>query len=132
MQFHKAWFAVALGGVIALVFVSVLVDEPALRALLSVLTIIPLLYVTIRVTLGSERQVARERRKYMKLRTVTDEFIMAVRNLNRLKVIAQQDDAPDDVDAMIDQVVERMHSIVERIRDAAGEESLFPPQEDER
>lgn len=132
MNFHKAWLWVAMGGVIALVAVSVLVREPGLRAMLSVAAILPLLHVTLRVALGSERDVARERRKYMKLRTVTDEFIMNVRNLNRLTIVAKKEDAPDDADAMIDQVVERMHSLVERMRDAAGEESPFPPTEDER
>ncbi len=122
MRFHKAWLLVAGGGVIALVVVSVAVPEPMFRALLSVLAIVPLLYVSIRVALGSERRVAQERRKYNKLRNVTDEFIMNVRNLNRLTVIAKGPDAPQDADGMIEEVVERMHQLVERMRDAAGQE----------
>ena len=122
MRFHKAWLWVAGGGVIALVLISVAVPEPSLRALLSILAIVPLLYVSIRVTLGSERRVAQERRRYMKLRHMTDEFIMNVRNLNRLTVIAKGPDAPHDADTMIDEVVERMHQLVERMRSAAGEE----------
>lgn len=132
MKFHKAWLGVALGGVIALVVVSTFVNEPGLRVLLSILAILPLLHVSLRVALGSEKQAAHERRKFMKLRTVTDEFIMNVRNLNRLSVIANEENPPEDTGAMIDDVVERMHSLVERMRDAAGEESLFPPTEDER
>jgi hypothetical protein len=129
MQFHKAWLWVALGGVIALVFVSVAVPEPSFRALLSVLAIVPLLYVSVRVALGSERQVAHERRRYMKLRNVTDEFIMHVRNLNRLSVIAQGEEPPEDADAMIDDVVGRMHGLVDRMRDAAGQESMYVSDE---
>jgi hypothetical protein len=122
MRFHKAWLWVAAGGVIALVLISVAVPEPSLRALLSILAVVPLLYVSIRVTLGSERRVAQERRRYMKLRNMTDEFIMNVRNLNRLTVIAKSPDPPHDAGAMIDEVVERMHQLVERMRAAAGEE----------
>jgi hypothetical protein len=129
MRFHKAWLWVAGGGVIALVVVSVAVPEPTFRALLSVLAIVPLLYVSIRVALRSERQVAQERRKYLKLRNVTDEFIMNVRNLNRLTVIAQAEGAPHDANAMIEEVVERMHQLVERMRDAAGQAGLESPEE---
>ncbi|UCC72232.1 MAG: hypothetical protein JSV86_17985 [Gemmatimonadota bacterium] len=125
MKFHKAWLFVAAGGVIALVFVAVAVPEPAFRALLSVLAVVPLLYVSVRVALGSERQVAQERRKYMKLRNVTDEFIMHVRNLNRITVIAKGEDPPDDAEAMVDDIVERMHGLVERMRQAAGEATSF-------
>ncbi|NIR46710.1 MAG: hypothetical protein GWN99_20095 [Gemmatimonadetes bacterium] len=132
MKFHKAWLWVALGGVIALVFVSVLIRDPGVRALLSVVAVLPLLHVTLRVALDSERDVAREKRKYMKLRTVTDEFILNVRNLNRLTIVAKGKDAPEDVDRMIDEVVARMHSLVDRMREAAGEESPFPPTMEER
>ncbi|MGD2153929.1 MAG: hypothetical protein PVG79_11735 [Gemmatimonadales bacterium] len=131
MQFHKAWLWVAAGGVVALVFVSVAVPEPAFRALLSVLAIVPLLYVTVRVALGSERQVAHERRRYMKLRNVTDEFIMHVRNLNRITVIAKGEEPPDDAEGMIDDIIERMHGLVDRMRDAAGQETIVIPEQKE-
>ncbi|UCC83876.1 MAG: hypothetical protein JSW46_02775 [Gemmatimonadota bacterium] len=131
MQFHKAWLWVAAGGVVALVFVSVAVPEPAFRALLSVLAVVPLLYVTVRVALGSERQVAHERRRYTKLRNVTDEFIMHVRNLNRITVIAKGESPPEDAKGMIDDIVERMHKLVDRMRDAAGQESIVIPEEKE-
>ena len=101
-----------------------------MRALLSILSIVPLIHVTLRVALGSERQVAQERRKYMKLRTVTDEFLMNVRRLNRLSVIGSEG-AQDDTGGMIEDVLHRMHKLVDRMRDAAGEESPFPPTEDE-
>ena len=129
MQFHKAWLWVAAGGVVALVFVTVAVPEPPFRAFLSILAILPLLYVTVRVALGSERKIAHERRKYMKLRNVTDEFIMHVRNLNRITVISKSDEAPDDAEQMIDDIVDRMHNLVERMRDAAGQESIVVPEE---
>ena len=129
MKFHKAWLWVAAAGVIALVVVAVVVEEPGFRALLSVLAIVPLLYVSVRVALGSERQVASERRKFMKLRNVTDEFIMHVRNLNRITVIAKGEDPPEDATGMIDDIVERMHGLVERMRDAAGE-AVYAPEAD--
>jgi len=128
MRSHKAWLWVAAGGVVALVFVSVAVSEPAFRALLSVLAIVPLLYVTVRVALGSERQLAHERRRYMKLRATTDEFIMHVRNLNRISVIARSESPPEDAEKMIEEIIERMHGVVDRIRDAAGQESIVIPE----
>jgi hypothetical protein len=132
MRFHKAWLWVAAGGVVALVFISLAVPEPAFRALLSVLAIVPLLYVTVRVALGSERQLAHERRRYMKLRETTDEFIMHVRNLNRITVIAKGESPPDDAEKMIDDIIERMHGLVDRMRDAAGQESIVIPEEKNR
>ena len=126
MGFHKAVLGVALGGVIALVFVSLAIDERVLRTLLSILAVLPLLYVSIRVALRSERNVASERRRFMKLRNVTDEFIMNVRNLNRLALASRIDEAAPDADAMIEEVVERMHKLVEDMRDVAGEESPEP------
>ena len=126
MGFHKAVLGVALGGVIALVFVSLAIDERVLRTLLSVLAVLPLLYVSIRVALRSERNVASERRRFMKLRNVTDEFIMNVRNLNRLALASRIDEAAPDADAMIEEVVQRMHKLVEHMRDVAGEESPEP------
>jgi hypothetical protein len=132
MKFHRAWLVVALGGVIALVFVTTFVSEPGPRVFLSMVAILPLLYVSLRLAREAEQQAAHERRKFMKLRTVTDEFIMNVRSLNRLSVIAQGENPPEDTSSMIDDVIEQMHGLVERMRDAAGEESLFPPTEDER
>ncbi len=129
MRFHKAWLWVAAAGVVALVSVTVLVEDAGLRALLSVLAIVPLLYVSVRVALGSERQVAHERRRFMKLRNVTDEFIMHVRNLNRITVIAKGESPPEDAEGMIDDIIERMHKLVDRMRDAAGQESIVIPEQ---
>jgi len=122
MKSNRAWLVTAAGGVVVLVFVSAVVNEPALRVGLSLLAIVPLLYATIRVTLGSERRAAQERRKFVKLRSITDEFIMSVRNLNRLTLAGKMEDPPENVDAMIEEVVKRMHALVDRIRFAAGEE----------
>lgn len=126
MGFHKAVLGVALGGVIALMFVSLAIDERVLRTLLSILAVLPLLYVSIRIALRSERDVASERRRFTKLRNVTDEFIMNVRNLNRLALASRIDEAAPDADAMTEEVVERMHKLVEDMRDVAGQESPEP------
>jgi hypothetical protein len=127
MRFNRAWLWAAGLGVIALVATSALVEDPGIRAPLAVLCIIPLLQVTVRFALASQQQSAQDRRKYMRLRTVTDEFIMHVRNLNRLKVIAQGRNPPEDIDRMMEEVVQRMHATVDRIRSVAGQES--PPPE---
>lgn len=54
-------------------------------------------------------------------RHVTDEFIIAVRNLNRLTVLAQDENPPENAREMIDQVVQRMRTLVDRIVAAAGQ-----------
>lgn len=130
MGFHRSVLWVAMGGVIGLVIINVWVDEPILRSALAVLAITPLLYVTVRVALGSERRVAQERRKFLKLRNVTDEFILNVRTLNRLSVAAKAEDAPAGANDRIDEIVARMHALVDRMRGAAGNEDGFVVQQD--
>ena len=125
MRFNRAWLWVAAGGVIALVTVSAVVQEPAIRVLLCLVSVTPLLYVTLRVTLGFERRMAQQQRKFLKLRATTDEFIMMVRNLNRLTLASKIPDPPENVESMIEEVVGRMHGLVDRMRAAAGEEE--PP-----
>ena len=132
MKPHRSWLVMAMGGLIALIAVSMFINDPGLRVLLAILSILPLLHVSLRVALGSEKDAAHERRKFMKLRTVTDEFIMQVRSLNRLSIIAKGENPPEDTGPMIEEVVGKMHKLVDRMRDAAGEESLFPPTPDER
>ncbi len=122
MRFHRAWLWVAIAGVIALVTVSAVVQDPAMRVVFSLISIAPLLYVTVRVTLGFERSMAQQRRKFLKLRAATDEFIMNVRNLNRLTLAGRIPDPPENVDSMIEEIVARMHGLVDRIRLAAGDE----------
>lgn len=123
MSFHRATLWVVAGAVIALAAVSAFIARPLPRTLLALLAAMPLIYVAVRVALGSERRVAQQRRRFLKLRAVTDEFVMSVRNLNRLTVISKTDpDAPEDIGKMIEELVRRMHGLVERMKEAAGEE----------
>jgi len=122
MKLEKAWLWVALLGLVALFVVNVLVDEPIQRGILSVVTVLPLLYMTWQVTVVAGREAAHERRKFMKLRVVADEFLAQVRNLNRLAIIGKSEDPPEQTDEMIEDVVGRMRAMVDRLRDAAGEE----------
>ena len=122
MRFQKAWFWVALLGLVALFVVSLRIEEPIQRAILSLASVLPLLYMTFQVTMVAQKEAAHERRKYIKLRAAADEFLMHVRNLNRLAIISKGDDAPDDADSMMEDVTERMHGLIDRLRDVAGEE----------
>lgn len=126
MKLHKAWLWAAAGGVLALVLVSLLVRDATSRTLLALLSIGPLLYVTGEVAKGYVRQADWQRRRYSKLRTVTDEFIIAVRNLNRLTVLAQDENPPENAREMIDEVVQRMRTLVDRIVAAAGQSDPSP------
>ena len=131
MGFHKAVLWIAVGSVIALAAVSALIARPLPRTVMALLAVLPLMYAAVRVALGSERRVAWQRRRFLKLRAVTDEFVMSVRNLNRLTVIAKTDpNAPEDTRKMIEDLVKRMHALVERMKEAAGEEeSAIEPGE---
>lgn len=126
MRFHRAWAWAAVAGVIALVAVSLFVGDPGVRTLLSLASITPLLYVTGKLSKTYQRRMAQERRRFSKLRHVTDDFIMSVRNLNRLKVLAQEGDAHEDTQGMIEEVVQRMRQTVDRIVEAAGVEDPAP------
>lgn len=123
MGFHRAALWIAVCVVIALASVSALIVDPLFRTLMALLAVMPLIYLAVRVALGSERRVAQQRRRFLKLRAVTDEFAISVRNLNRLTVIAKTDpSAPEDTSKMIEDLVQRMHVLVERMKEAAGEE----------
>ncbi len=102
---------------------TVLVSDPLFRVTLSLVAGMAMIYRAIRVALGSERRLARERRRYLKLRMATDEFLMNVRNLNRLLVTAGQSETQPavELDAEVDEVVGRMHELVDLMREAAGE-----------
>lgn len=126
MKLHKGWLWAAAGGVLALVLVSVLVSDPTSRTLLALLSIAPLIFVTGEVAKGYVRQADWQRRRFTKLRSVTDEFIIAVRNLNRLTVLAQDDDPPENAKEMIEEVVQRMRTLVDRIVSAAGQTDPGP------
>ncbi len=126
MKLHKGWLWAAAGGVLALVLVSVLVSDPTSRTLLALLSIAPLIFVTGEVAKGYVRQADYQRRRFTKLRNATDEFIIAVRNLNRLTVLAQDENPPENAKEMIEQVVQRMRTLVDRIVAAAGQTDPAP------
>lgn len=120
MRVHSAWVVVAVLGIILLVLSSLLVVDPMQRTVLALASVVPLLYVTAQLSREYKARLASERRRYSKLRYVTDEFVLGVRNLNRLTVLAKSADAPDNADEMIDEVVQRMRKTVDRIVEAAG------------
>ena len=122
MRVHVAWVVAAVVGIVILVLVSLFVEDPTPRTLLALFSLVPVLVVTSRLSQTFRRELAQERRRFSKLRTVTDDFIMSVRNLNRLKVLAQEGKAPADTQGMIEQVVHRMRETVDRIVEAAGQE----------
>lgn len=122
MKVHSAWVAAAAVGIIALVLVSLFVYDPMQRALLSLASIVPVLYVTAQLSKTFQKQLASERRRFSKLRHVTDDFILSVRNLNRLAVLAAEPDAPEDTQGMMEQVVQRMRHTVDKIVEVAGKE----------
>ncbi len=80
MSYSRSVLWIALAGV-ALLVVTVLVSDPLFRVTLSLVAVMAMIFMAIRVALGSERRLARERRRYLKLRMATDEFLMNVRNL---------------------------------------------------
>lgn len=120
MDFQRSVSFASIGGVIALIAVAFGVEEPIARAAMSLIAISPLLYIAIKIARLFERATAQHKRKYTRLREITDEFIMHVRNLNRITVAAQMDAAPENVAGMIDEIVDRMHKLVGRMKDAAG------------
>jgi len=122
MKVHSAWVAMAALGIVALVLVSLFVTDPTTRTLLSLASVVPLLYVTAKLSQKFEAELASERRRFSKLRHVTDDFILSVRNLNRLAVLAQEPNAPEDTQGMMEQVIGRMRTTVDRIVEAAGQQ----------
>jgi hypothetical protein len=109
-------------GVIVLVLVSLFVEDRGARTLLALAAITPVLYATGRISRGLQRRAAQERRRFSRLRRATDDFILSVRNLNRLKVLAREGGAAEDTQGMIEEVVQRMRRTVDRIVEAAGVE----------
>ncbi len=123
MRFHYMTLWIAALGLVAVVLVTIAIADPMVRLLLVVISITPLIYMMIRIAFESERRLEKERRRYTRLRTATDEFLTNVRNLNRLKTGEEPEGAPVDVDDEIDDVIDRMHNLVERMREEAGVES---------
>ncbi len=120
MSLRRVMLWISIGGLPVLLLVSMLVEDPSLRAILAVVSVTPLLYTTIQLAAASRRGLAPERRKYLLYRTITDEFLTHVRYLNQLAVAAQRADAPPDIDAEIGRVLQRMHDLVDGLGQAAG------------
>lgn len=121
MNINRGWLWAAFVAVIALVLVSTLVVDPTVRAALSIVAIAPLLILTGRVAKGIQQREAYQKRRFSKLRGVTDEFLMAVRNLNRITLVVREESPPENAQEMLDEVVERLHALVDRIVQAAGQ-----------
>lgn len=116
LQKTVAW---SLVSAVTLLAVAMRIEEQLFRATLSVLAVTPLLYLAISSAVQSKRIA--DRRAYLNLRRVTDEFLMNVRNLNRLKIISQTDSELAEADEMVDEIVKQMHDLVEKIRTVAGQ-----------
>jgi hypothetical protein len=121
MNVNRGWLWAAFVAVIALVLVSTLVVDPTTRAALSVVAIAPLLFLTARVAKNIEQREAYQKRKFSKLRGVTDEFLMAVRNLNRITLVVRDENPPDNAQEMLNEIVGRLHELVDRIVESAGQ-----------
>ena len=111
----------AVAGLVALVAVSVLTAPPLIRAVLSVASVSPLIFLTVRDAVRVDHWILSERRKNMALRGMTNEFLIMVRSLNRLKVIAMGDEEIEEAEDMLDEIEKQMHDLVERLKGAAGD-----------
>lgn len=121
MNVSRAWLRAAFVAIIALVLVSTLVVDPTVRAALSIVAITPLLILTGRVAKGIQQREAYQKRRFSKLRGVTDEFLMAVRNLNRITLVVREENPPENAQEMLNEVVGRLLALVDRIVEAAGQ-----------
>ncbi len=121
MNINRGWLWAAFVAVIALVLVSTLVIDPTVRAALSIVAITPLLILTGRVAKGIQQREAYQKRRFSKLRGVTDEFLLAVRNLNRITLVVRDENPPENAEEMLGEVVRRLHELVDRIVEAAGQ-----------
>ena len=64
MKVHGAWVAAAALGIVALVLVSLFITDPMSRALLALASVVPVLYVTAKLSQTFEKQLAREQRRF--------------------------------------------------------------------
>ncbi len=121
MNVNRGWLWAAFVAVIALVLVSTLVVDPTVRAALSIVAIAPLLILTGRVARGIQQREAYQKRRFSKLRGVTDEFLLAVRKVNRITLVVRDENPPENAQEMLGEVVGRLHGLVDRIVEAAGQ-----------
>jgi len=121
MNVNRGWLWATFVAIIALVLVSTLVVDPTVRAALSIVAITPLLILTGRVARGIQQREAYQKRRFSKLRGVTDEFLLAVRNLNRITLVVRDENPPENAEEMLGEVVRRLHELVDRIVEAAGQ-----------
>lgn len=120
MRDYRVLLVFAALAVPALVMVSLLVPDSTVRTVLSIVSVAPLLYLTLRLAHAVRGGVGYERRTFLQYRVVTEEFLTQVRALNQLAVEAQRKEAPPEIEGEIERVVERMHRIVDRLAGLAG------------
>ncbi len=115
----------------AVVLVALRFEPAALRAVVSGLAVLPMLYIAW--ALASHARMIARRRAFKGLRQVTDDFLDSMRQLHQLKSISQTDTELVEAEEMIEEVVAQMHALVEEIRAVAGRtgpvEAVRPPKE---
>lgn len=111
-------FGWSIVSVLLLLAIALSVDDAVQRAFLSLFAATPLFYVVY--DSGQRSKKITTRRSYLGLRKVTDDFLDQVRNLSRLRSLAQSGQESAEVEAMIGQAVQEMHSLIEQIRQVAG------------
>lgn len=107
----------AISGV-TLLIVAVMIGDPLGRGILSLAAVSPVFYFALHSAMKEKE--AMDRRTFLGLRKVTDDFLAQVRNLNRLKMIAEADVDLPESEGMVEEVVAEMHRLVEEIRHVAG------------
>ena len=116
---------------IAVVLVALFVSQPLTRAVLVLVAVAPAFVTNLRFVLVVNpslqmKRRKRERRQNYTLRGITSQFLVDVRNLNRLKVIAQSDPNIERIEEMEEEIISDMHSLVDRILTVAGQGSSVP------
>ncbi len=119
---YRAILWSAIAALVGTLAVNLLIGPQVWRVPLTLAVITPVVWLTTRTQmfLRARPWVVRERRRNLTLREATNQFLINVRNLNRLKVIAQAAEDLEDAEDMIEEVVAQMHRLVERIREEAG------------
>lgn len=122
---HRAIFASGAISAVALLGATLVVRAPQLRALLVLVALAPVVVICLRFALfvnptRKRLRGERERRKNYTLRGITSSFLVNVRNLNRIKVIAQNTEDLEEVDEMVDEIISEMHALVDRIGSVSG------------
>lgn len=122
---HRAIVASGVVSAIGVLLVALFVHQPLARAVLVLVAVAPAFITSGRFVLVVNptlqmKRLKRERRQNYTLRGITSQFLVDVRNLNRLKVIAQSDPDIEKIDEMEAEIVADMHSLVDRMLSVAG------------